>query len=234
MIPVVALPGFVGDAREIAPLGRGLDRRFVAFDLPPGSPAVAAAKLAPIVRARAGDRYHVVAGSFGGLVAFGLPGVVSLVAFATVPGRAEIPPGVARLRRLLGPLPPGAVRALYRARLRRRLAQEGLPDALIDTLVAAAPDKPVLLGRLDGLLAWDVPPAPRVPMWWCRGAADREAPWPDEAVRRAWPHVHLRRVIGGHRPYASHPDGLLPALRSAWASAEHTEPAAPAARATSG
>lgn len=212
---MVCLPGFLGDARIFEPLGPLLAARrgAMAFDLPPGGPAEAAAALAPALEA-VGRPVHLLTGSFGGLVARSLPPALlaSLAMVATLPDPALIPPGVRAQAALLTLAPAPLIPAIYRRHLRRALAADGVPRDLALRLVARGLDKATLLGRLRGVLRWETGPLPPCPILWVRGATDPQAP-PVEAL----PDVaEVTHVPGGHRPYASHPGPLFTRLERFW------------------
>lgn len=222
--PALLLPGLFGDAREMSPLAERLSERrpVVLCDLPPGSPRAAAAALR--ARLRDADQlnrgpFEVVTGSFGGLVAGGLPpGLLSsLAVVATLPSPALIP-AATRLRiSLLSLAPAPIVEALYRRRHRAVLARDGVPEALLHTLTSGPGlTKATLLTRLKGVLDWEVDPPPQVPTLWILGATDPETPWGVAEVLSHRPDVELTHVPGGHRPYASHPGPLTTRLEAFW------------------
>ncbi|MCP4806825.1 MAG: alpha/beta hydrolase [Proteobacteria bacterium] len=209
---IVCLPGLLGDRRIFEPF------RAVAWtrhdlhllDLPPGAPreAAAALELPP-------GRHHLLTGSYGGLVARCLPPerIASIACVATLPHPSLCPPGIRRTTRLLRHTPAPLVEALYRRHQRRSLALDGVPDEL--TLRSL--DKRTLVQRLDGVLAWDLPPPPLVPTLWLLGATDPQAAWSVADVLAHRPDVEVAHVPGGHRPYASHPGPLLTRLERFWA-----------------
>lgn len=218
--PAVCLPGFAGDGRVFGPLAEALAPRrgTIAWHLPPGAPAAAAAALAPHLAAL--GPFHLVTGSFGGLVARCLPPLplLSWATVGTLPGPDLAPPGVWRRAAALRALPAPLVRRAYRAHLRRALARDGVPEDLAAAICADVPGKEVLLARLDGIRAWDVGPLPSAPTLWLLGAADPEAPWSVAEVQARCPGVEVSHVPGGHRPFASHPGPLAARLEAFWAS----------------
>lgn len=220
-VPVVGLPGFLGDSRELEPLAERLaERRPVwLYDLPPGAPDEAAAQLAPQLERDLDRPADLITGSFGGLVARALPPALlrSLAAVATLPGPDLIPPGIRWQARVLARLPAALVERAYAHHLRGALARDGVPPALIAALCGPRPlARDTLLGRLRGVLAWRTGPPPACPTLWVRGATDAEAPWSAEEVQARWPGVSVVHVPGGHRPYASHPGPLVTALERSW------------------
>lgn len=220
-VPVLGLPGFRGDARELLALAeRVASRRPVLLvDLPPGAPDEAAAQLRGVLEPALEAPADVVTGSFGGLVARSLPPAMlrSLAAVATLPGPDLIPRAVVLRARVLALAPAVLVEAAYTRHLRRALSQDGVPPELAEALCGRrALDKATLLGRLQGVLAWRTGPPPGCPTLWVRGATDAEAPWTPAEVLARWPGVQTTQVPGGHRPYASHPGPLLTALERFW------------------
>jgi hypothetical protein len=215
---VIFLPGFLGDARELGDFAAHAGRPVIALDLPRGGPETQARALRPEL-ARIGPA-HLLTGSYGGLVARWLGSeAVSWATVATAPDPAALAGGVRRMRRLVAALPGPIARIVYGARLRRRLSEDGLPDALAEALVARGLDRAAVLERLDGILG-PLPPLPDVPTLWVVGDRDPEAPWSDSEIRAACPRAEVARVPGGHRPYATHPAPLAEALAGFWARSE--------------
>ncbi|MBK9370733.1 MAG: alpha/beta hydrolase [Deltaproteobacteria bacterium] len=218
------LPGLFGDAREMSPLVEALAARrpVLACDLPPGGPRAAAAAL--LTRLRGADLlsdgpFDAVTGSFGGLVAACLPPELlrTLAVIATLPSPALISDAARRKTALLGAAPAPVVEWLYRRHHRAVLARDGLPEALITELTAGPGlSKETLLGRLRGVIHWEVNTPPAVPTLWILGATDPETPWSVEEVLRHRPEVEVTHVPGGHRPYASHPGPLTTRLEGFW------------------
>ncbi|MEY3211908.1 MAG: Serine aminopeptidase [Pseudomonadota bacterium] len=216
------LPGLYGDARELSPLAETLAARrpVLTCDLPPGGPRAAAAAL--VTRLNDADQrgpFDAVTGSFGGLVAACLPpGLLgTLAVVGTLPSPALIAPAARLKTTLLAAAPAPIVERLYRRHLRAVLARDGLPDALITELLAGPGlTKDTLLGRLRGVIRWEVDPPPAVPTLWILGATDPETPWSVEEVLRHRPEVEVTHVPGGHRPYASHPGPLTTRLEGFW------------------
>ncbi len=213
--PVLCLPGLLGDARVFGPFAAlaSRTREVIALDLPTGAPADAA---------RALDlppgRFHVVTGSYGGLVARCLPPerMASLACVATLPGRSLCPRRVELQSRALARLPDRVVERMYRRRLERALAEDGVPALLAEELLLRGLTAPELVGRLRGVLDWRLPPPPRVPTLWILGATDPMAPWSVREVLEHLPDVEVTHVPGGHRPFASHPGPLLTRLQGFW------------------
>ena len=114
-------------------------------------------------------------------------------------------------------MPAPLVEALYRRHTRRALALDGAPAALVELLADRGLDAATLRGRLDGILAWDLPPWPRIPMLWLAGATDPQIDWtPAEALAALPEGTVYAHVPGGHRPYASHPGPLADRLEGWW------------------
>ena len=215
MVPVVLLPGFRGDAREMAPLAEVLwDRPVFCFDLPPGAPGDAAARLRPTIDREVGPTYDLVTGSYGGLVARGLD-MRSWATVATFPDRSHLRWSVSATRALLGMLPDALVERGYARRLRARLREDKVPDEIGDVLGGLPAG--VLRERLDGVISGALAPLPRVPTLWILGDDDPEARYTDADVLAACPWARVARVPGGHRPYASHPGAVAAVLRLWWA-----------------
>ena len=218
------LPGLVGDAREMSPLAATLAARrpVILCDLPPGGPRAAAALLTRRLKDAAlleDGPFDAVTGSFGGLVAACLPpGLLhTLAVIATLPSPALIPAAARRKTALLAAAPAPIVAWLYRRHQRAVLARDGLPEALItDLTTGPGLTKDTLIGRLRGVLEWEVDPPPAVPTLWILGATDPETPWSAEEVLRHRPEVEVTHVPGGHRPYASHPGPLTTRLEGFW------------------
>ncbi len=213
--PVLCLPGLLGDARVFRPFVAlaARSREVIALDLPSGAPALAARslKLPP-------GRFHVVTGSYGGLVARCLPPerMASLACVATLPGRSLCPRSVELQSRLLARLPAGLVEGIYARRLERVLAADGVPAELAEGMLIRGLSAEDLVARLRGVLDWDLPAQPSVPTLWILGATDPSARWTTEEVLRHQPGVQVTHVPGGHRPYASHPGPLLTRLQGFW------------------
>jgi pimeloyl-ACP methyl ester carboxylesterase len=218
------LPGLFGDAREMSPLAETLSARrpVLACDLPPGGPRAAAATLVKRLRDAdllEGGPFDAVTGSFGGLVAACLPpGTLSTLAvIGTLPSPALISPAARLKTTLLAAAPAPIVERLYRRHLRAVLARDGLPEGLIAELLAGPGlTKETLLGRLRGVIVWEVDTPPAAPTLWILGATDPETPWSVEEVLRHRPEVEVTHVPGGHRPYASHPGPLTTRLEGFW------------------
>lgn len=208
---IVCLPGLLGDHRVFEPfLTRARQHvEAVALDLPPGSPrqAAAALQLPP-------GRHHFVTGSFGGLVAWCLDParIASIACVSTLPDISMCPGRIRRQTALLRALPAPLVEAMYRRHQQRSLDEDGVPPQLhLRSL-----DKETLVGRLQGVLDWDLPPPPDVPTLWLLGATDTQSRQTPVEVLRHRPDAQVARIPGGHRPYASHPGPMLTRLRRFW------------------
>ena len=216
LTPLVCLPGLLGDARIFEPFARlaRRSREVHCLDLPPGPPRQAAREL-DLPR----GSFHVLTGSYGGLVARCLPPerMLSLACVATLPDRSLCPRSVELQSRMLARMPSTLVERLYARRLDRVLAEDGVRSELADRLHRL--DRDTLVGRLRGVLDWDLPPQPQVPTLWVLGATDPMAPWSVGEILRWHPHVQACHVPGGHRPYASHPGPLLTRLQGFWSEA---------------
>lgn len=220
-VPVVFVPGFLGDRRIFEPTARLLaDRHGVlAVELPPGAPREAAAALEEQLHEVLGTTAaRFVTGSYGGLVARCLPEarIRSLVTVGTAPARRFVPSGMVARRRALGWLPTELTEQLYRRRLALNLARDGVPEELCRTLARRGLTKRLLLERFDGVLDWDLPPWPDAPHLWLLGANDAEVRWTRDEILDEEPGVTLGTVPGGHRPYASHPGPFVTRLEDFW------------------
>lgn len=189
-----------------------------ALDLPPGAPRVAAAALERQLASMEIGSVHLLTGSFGGLVARCLPPerLRSWVTVATLPDRDLMPRGVKLQARLLRAMPGPLLEELYRRRLRRSLAQDGLPPDLVMRMSARGLDAETLRGRLRGVMDWDLGPLPPCPTTWVLGDTDPQARWTVAEVLARCPGVTVSHVSGGHRPYASHPAPLAALLDELW------------------
>ncbi|HCH63865.1 MAG: hypothetical protein CL927_02865 [Deltaproteobacteria bacterium] len=224
---VVCLPGIRGDARIFEPLTAVTGgRSFVALDLPPGAPALAAARLVPHLPS---GPLHLVTGSFGGLVARFLPQarIASLACIGTLPSPDHLDPAMVRRARLLLPLPDRALERLYARHSRRSLQHEGLPDALIHRLVSRPIPAAVLRARLRSVLSGYHGQVPPVPVAWIHGVRDVQAHWSPSELRQAVGNVHLMEVPGGHFPHATHPTPLWSSLERGWWSTIPSHPSPP-------
>ena len=224
-LPIVLLPGIEGDARIFYRMSALADRRPVlAMDLPREGDGLAA--MAGRVLARLDgafgpsadrQRFAVVGLSLGGLVGWAMAAaaparVAALVTLGTLPGRALCPPAIARGRALSRALPGPLFSALYRARIGRRMAEEGVEPWLTSVLVGDLPGRDLVLRRLDAVLAWGLPGAVGVPALWLAGQDDREAPWGAADVARVLPDAAFATVPGGHRAPATHADSFRAAV----------------------
>ena len=213
---VVCLPGIRGDARIFEPLAAVAgDRGFLALDLPPGGPALAAARLRPQLPA---ERFHLVTGSFGGLVARFIPRarMVSLACIGTLPSPDHLDPSMRRRARLLLALPDRALELLYARHGRRSFQHEGLADALIDRLADRPLPARVLRARLRSVLGGAHGRVPGVPVAWVHGSADTQVRWSPAELRQTVAHAAVLDVPGGHFPHATHPTALWSRLERDW------------------
>ena len=213
---MVCLPGIRGDARIFAPLtARSAAVSWLPLDLPPGGPALAAARLRSALPA---GRFHVVTGSFGGLVARFLPAsrIASLACIGTLPSPAFLSPRMARRARALMVLPDSLLGRLYERHARRSLTADGLPSALVEQLLERPIDVPVLRGRLRSVLDGHHGAVPPVPATWIHGRDDPQITWSPAELQQTLPHVRGCEVQGRHFPHASHPAALWSILHPAW------------------
>ena len=191
------------------------------MELPAGSPFDAARAVSAAIRRRGGGPVHLLAGSWGGLVARCLPPeqVLGMALIATLPHPRHCPAWLGPLRRALMPLPAPAVEAAYRRRLARGLRRDGVPPGLASALAARGLSKQVLLSRLKSARCRDIPRAVP-PSLWLRGREDPQVSWTAHEIRATHPGAEMDSVPGAHRPYASHPAALLERLRPWWARCE--------------
>lgn len=210
--PLVLLPGIEGDGRVWARVG-GLaaDREVQAWDLPAGRDLD---ELARALLAACPRQVMLGGASLGGLVAWRAAllapeRVRAVVALGSLPAPAHRPRGLAAAAAALDRLPRALVRRRYRARIRARLRQEGVPEELALPLLAALPAPEVLASRLRLVAAWTGGPPPAAPILWLRGQVDAEAPWTTAEATRALPGVAVETVPGGHRAMLTHPEPLV-------------------------
>lgn len=221
--PVLCLPGVLGDALVFEPFAElmaGRRRVFLA-DLPPGDPWRSAAILAR--RLEATGPFHVVTGSFGGLVCHKLPAhlVLSGAHVATLPSLEQRNQLQILKGRALRKLPAAIVEPLYARHLRDSLNEEGLPAELIERVLARERSKDELIGRLQCLLDDEFPERPEDrPTLWILGENDEQAPWSTPEVHAHHPNAQVARLPGGHRPYATQPGPLIARLEEFWAQVE--------------
>ena len=225
---MVCLPGIRGDARIFAPLtAQSPSVSWTPLDLPPGGPALAAARLRSALPA---GRFHLLTGSFGGLVARFLPPerIASLACIGTLPSPAFLRPQMVRQAQLLMALPDRLFQRLYGRYGRRSLTTDGLPTALVDQLLDRPIDATVLRTRLRSVLAGHHGTLPPVPVAWLHGTDDQQITWSPTDLHRTLPQVRLFEVQGSHFPHASHPAALWSILHHDWWSAlPETGPAEP-------
>lgn len=200
----------------------------LALDLPRGAASLSAMGEAALARmdalwaqldpaGRGPPRLAVAGLSLGGLVARAMAAaapdrVLAIATLGTLPAPSLIPGAVRRGRRRAALLPGPLFELLYAARIRRRLAEEGVEPAVIAQLVAALPGKAELLRRLDAVLAWGLQADPGVPSLWLLGQADAEAPWTPAEVLRHVPRATVQVIPGGHRAPITHPGPFHEAL----------------------
>lgn len=221
--PVLCLPGILGDALVFEPLAELLagKRRVFLADLPPGDPWRSAAILAR--RLEATGPFHVVTGSYGGLVCHKLPAhlVLSGAHVGTLPSLAQRDPLQLLKGRVLRKLPAALVEPLYRRHLRDSLNAEGLDAALIERVLGRARSKEELIGRLQCLLDDEFPERPdQRPTLWILGQDDPQAAWSTQDIQAHHPDAQVAHLPGGHRPYATQPAPLLARLEDFWAQVE--------------
>jgi pimeloyl-ACP methyl ester carboxylesterase len=180
----------------MSPLVERLGRRARALDLPRGSPAQAAARIAE-------GPAHWICGSYGGLVARSLPPerVRSLVLVATLPDPSLAPRDIVWKSRMLEHLPAAMVERAYDRHTRRALELDGVEDHGVRL------DKATLVERLRGALA--PVPMPRVPTLWVLGSHDPFARWSTAEIQHFCPWAQVVHVPGGHRPWATHTEAFL-------------------------
>lgn len=218
--PIVCLPGFAGLQRLMEPLAEALAPGAMALALPEGGPREAAEQLSQALPV---DKVHIVAASYGGLVASWLPAerVASLVLIGTAPDREAA--GFSAVHRAFLHLPDSVAEALYRHHLRRELRREGVED--IESWVASCPSPASLRRRILGIASWEVAPWPAVPTLWLAGLEDDQSDWTDDRVRSGLGAVDVIRVPGRHRPHLTGACGLARVLVSWWTGlAESAEP----------
>lgn len=222
-VPILCIPGVLGDALVFEPLVAQLadERRVFLADLPPGDPWRAAAIIAR--RLEATGPFHVVTGSYGGLVCHKLPAhlVRSGAHVATLPSLAQRDQLQVLKGRVLRKLPAAIVEPMYQRHLRESLSAEGLDPQLIERVLGRPRTKDELIGRLQCLLDDEFPERPESrPTLWILGEDDDQVPWSEAEVQAHHPQAQVARVPGGHRPYATHPEALLAHLRPFWAQVE--------------
>ncbi len=227
-VPVLLLPGFCGDLREMAPLVQGIERPVVGFDLCSPSAAFPAA-VEQALAACGVERFHLVAGSFGGLLGGGLAGLASFAPIGMVPDARFIRGPARAWARLSRWVPDGPLVRLYARRLARSLADDGVAPDLAAAVVArwtalasvTGADQKIAAAavrdRLHVIRAWAVSPRRSVPTLWIEGVDDPFVHWSDAEVRAACPTASVVRVPGRHRPHASHAEALANVLNAFWA-----------------
>lgn len=221
--PVLCLPGILGDALVFEPLAELLSSRRKVYlaDLPPGDPWRAAAIIAR--RLEATGPFHVVTGSFGGLVCHKLPAhlVLSGAHVATLPSLEHRDSQQLLKAKVLRKLPAALVEPLYARHLRDSLNKEGLETGLIERLLGRERNKDELIGRLQCLLDDEFPERPEErPTLWLLGQDDPQAPWSTQDIQAHHASAQVAHIPGGHRPYATQPGPLLARLETFWAQVE--------------
>ncbi len=215
-LPVVCLPGIRGDATVFSRLEATAPAvTWVPLDLPPGAPALAASRLWPHLPS---GRFHVLTGSYGGLVARFLPTerVASLACVGTLPSPVHLRLSMVRRARVLLRLPDALLETFYARHTRSSLRAEGLPESLVEALLRRPVEAAVLRGRLRGVLSGHHGECPDVPTAVVQGALDGQVGWSDEDIRRVQPHAAILQVEGGHFPHASHPEAFWDVLCAEW------------------
>lgn len=216
-LPIVCLPGIRGDRRVFSPLldVAGAETPMVPLDLPPGAPALAAARLLPHLPA---GPVHLLTGSYGGLVARFLPPqrIASLACIGTLPAPTFLDPQLVGKAQGLLALPDGMMARLYRIHGRRSLQREGVPEAVVAALCDHPLSARTLRGRLRGVLSGHHGVVPPVPCAWIHGSEDAQIRWTEAQLRAAVPGVTCLEVDGGHFPHATHPAILWRTLRDDW------------------
>lgn len=216
-LPLLLLPGIEGDARLFARLEPLSARRtLLALDLPRAGPTLADHAAQLLVRVEA-PRFFVFGQSLGGLLGRALLAaaphrVAGLLTFGTLPRRAALPAAVARAPLWLARLPHPLFSALYRRRIARLHAEEGLPAELSAALLDNLPTRDTLLARLRALAAWGLPDRVEAPHLIVRGQVDHEAPWTLAEAQAAHPAARVHTLPGGHRAPATHPGPLISLL----------------------
>lgn len=224
-VPVLCIPGVLGDAMVFEALAAQLspNRRVFLADLPEGDPWRAAAVMAR--RLEATGPFHVLTGSYGGLVCHKLPDhlVVSGAHVATLPSLEARDPVQLLKGRLLRKLPARVVEPLYAKHLQDSLSAEGLEPALIARLLSRTRPKAELIGRLQCLLDDEFPERPEDrPTLWILGDDDDQADWTSAEIQAHHPQAQVAHVPGGHRPYATHPEPMLARLQDFWTQVEQS------------
>ena len=219
-LPVVCIPGIRGDGgifRAFADQVESSARGIMLCDLPPGAPALAASRLTGLPH-----RFHVVTGSYGGLVARHLPShrMASLACIATLPHPRHLQAGMARQARWICRLPDATLGPLYARHSRRSMRDEGVPDDLLEDIQSQPLAPTTLRGRLRAVFAGHHGRPPELPTLWLHGERDPQVVWTKADVRAACPWAELSAVPGGHFPHASHPAELHDLLEPWWTRAE--------------
>jgi pimeloyl-ACP methyl ester carboxylesterase len=217
---VLCLPGLQGHRAVFAPLVRALgdDLSVTLLDLPPGSPIEAANALKSQLEKMPGGPWHVVAGSYGGLVGLHLDAAYarSLSLVGTCPVSSGISIGFRVQSRMAGLLPGPVKSRLYRHRLYGSLRGDGVPSDIAQQVADKSPSARVLSQRLKGAMENRPGPPQDVPLLWVRGDYDAQITWDDQLVHDHWPDARIVSVPGGHRPFASHARALAAVLRHFW------------------
>lgn len=221
-LPILCLPGVLGDALVFEPLAALLPhRRVLLADLPLGDPWRAAPILAR--RLEGLGPFHVLTGSYGGLVAHKLGEhlVASAAHVATLPDLSMREDRRLWTGRVLQRTPAPLVIRLYREHLARSLAQDGLDQAMVQRLLERTRSKEELMDRLWCILNDQLPERPpERPTLWIVGEGDTQAAWSTAEIQAAQPGVQVAHVPGGHRPYATHPQPLVARLEDFWRQVE--------------
>jgi len=211
--PLVLLPGIEGDARVfVRQLPLAQKRRVFAFHLPVGFHTLPEVAQTILDRLTA-PRVALFGASLGGLVGWAMSElaparVAALMTLGTLPAKPFQPRSTGRAILPLKWLPAGVFRSLYRARVQRRLREEGVEEALAAQLLGCLPSQRALADRLEMVRGWALCRPPQVPTFWMRGQFEREAPWSTAQARDALPDAFVETVPGGHRAHLTHPTAL--------------------------
>jgi len=161
----------------------------------------------------------LICGSYGGRVGLALGAEVrSIVLTASFPSYQKLSWKSRFSLRLSEAMPAAVLEALYRRSLSRRLQNDGVDVATAHAV--QAPSGTTLHSRLASLRDGQLTCRDGIALLWIVGRDDRSATWSEEDMREVWPQFNMRRVVGGHRPYASHPEPFLEEVAAWWRSME--------------
>lgn len=217
-LPVVCIPGIRGDGGIFRAFEALVESREVrACDLPPGPPGLAASRLRDLPQ-----RFHVLTGSYGGLVARHLSPerVASLACIATLPHPRHLQPSMARQARWICALPDSVLGPLYSRHSRRSMLADGVPDQLVRDIQGRPLPPTILRARLRAVFAGHHGEPAGLPTMWLQGDRDPQVVWTDTDVHAVCPGAEVCTVPGGHFPHASHPAELHDLLEPWWTRAE--------------